>query len=706
MKLRAISLVVLLACLTSRVSFATATYSLQPLPEHSFSAQIITQFIERFHYKKTRLDNEQSEEILKQYLKSLDPNRGFFTQEDVDSFGRYATTLDDALAQGDLEPAFAIFRIYKQRRMERAKFALDTLKLPFKFDKNETYRFDRSEAPWAHNQEALDEIWRKRVKNDVLSLILANKTGKESREILSKRYERIITRSNQFKPEDAYEVFINTYLSTVEPHTGYFSPRSSENFNINMSLSLEGIGAALQTIDEHTVVQRIITGGPADLDGRLKTKDKIVGVAQGHDGEFEDVVGWRIDDVVSLIRGPRDSVVRLQVLPKESGVYGPGKIITIVRNKVKLEKQQAKKKIMEIPSGTIKKRIGVITIPTFYIDFQAYSRGEEDYRSTTRDTRRLLDELMKENVDGIIIDLRNNGGGSLAEAVSLTGLFIKDGPVVQIRNNDGETESNNDTDPGIVYTGPLAVLVNRFSASASEIFAGAIQDYRRGTIVGEPTYGKGTVQSVIDLNRYSRDNDVTLGRLKLTVAQFFRVNGDSTQHRGVIPDIVFPTAEGHSNHGERALKNALAWASIKAADYKPFNSPIKTIDDIKARHEQRIKYDSGFKYLLAQAEVRRSASNKKEVSLLRENRKLEREALETEQNELLNRFRLSRGMKPVDHQNSLIDNEDNDDEADDDIIQEIGLIEVRESASILVDLITKRAESFTRQGDRQALNKL
>jgi len=704
MKFRAIYLVVLLACLTSGVSFATATNSLQPLPEHSFSAQIITQLIERFHYKKTRLDNEQSEEILEQYLKSLDPNRSFFTQEDIDSFGRYATTLDDALARGDLEPTFAIFRIYKQRRMERAKFALDHLKLPFNFDKNETYRFDRSEAPWAHNQEALDEIWRKRVKNDVLALLLTNKTDKESRKILSKRYERIITRSNQFKPEDAYEVFINTYLSTVGPHTGYFSPRSSENFNINMSLSLEGIGAALQTVDEHTVVQRIITGGPADLDGRLKTKDKIVGVAQGHDGEFEDVVGWRIDDVVSLIRGPKDSVVRLQVLPKESGVDGPSIIITIVRNKVKLEEQQAKKKIIEIPSGTIKKRIGVITIPTFYIDFQAHSRGEEDYRSTTRDTRRLVDELIEEKVDGIIVDLRNNGGGSLSEAVSLTGLFIKDGPVVQIRGNDGKTKSNNDTDPGIVYTGPLAVLVNRFSASASEIFAGAIQDYGRGTIIGEPTFGKGTVQSVIDLNRYTQGNDVTLGRLKLTVAQFFRVNGDSTQHRGVIPDIVFPTAEDNANHGERALKNALAWASIKASDYKPFNRPIETIDDIKARHEQRIKSDSGFKYLLAQAEVRRSALDKKEVSLLRKNRKLEREALETEQNELLNRFRLSRGMKSV-HKTSLIDNEDNDNEADDDITEEIELIEVRETASILVDLIAKRAERFTQQVDRQALNK-
>lgn len=705
MKFRAISLVVLLAFLTSGVSFATATNSLQPLPEHSFSAQIITQLIERFHYKKTRLDNEQSEEILEQYLKSLDPNRSFFTQEDIDSFGRYATTLDDALARGDLEPTFAIFRIYQQRRMERAKFALDHLKLPFNFDKNETYRFDRSEAPWAHNQEALDEIWRKRVKNDVLALLLTNKTDKESRKILSKRYERIITRSNQFKPEDAYEVFINTYLSTVGPHTGYFSPRSSENFNINMSLSLEGIGAALQTVDEHTVVQRIITGGPADLDGRLKTKDKIVSVAQGHDGEFEDVVGWRIDDVVSLIRGPKDSVVRLQVLPKESGVDGPSKIITIMRNKVKLEEQQAKKKIIEIPSGTIKKRIGVITIPTFYMDFQAHSRGEEDYRSTTRDTRRLVDELIEEKVDGIIVDLRDNGGGSLSEAVSLTGLFIKDGPVVQIRGNDGKTKSNNDTDPGIVYTGPLAVLVNRFSASASEIFAGAIQDYGRGTIVGEPTFGKGTVQSVIDLNRYTQGNDVTLGRLKLTVAQFFRVNGDSTQHRGVIPDIVFPTAEDNANHGERALKNALAWASIKASDYKPFNRPIETIDDIKARHEQRIKSDSGFKYLLAQAEVRRSASDKKEVSLLRKNRKLEREALETEQNELLNRFRLSRGMKSV-HKTSLIDNKDNDNEADDDITEEIELIEVRETASILVDLIAKRAERFTQQVDRQALNKL
>jgi len=703
MKFRAISLLVFLACLSGGVSFATATNSLQPLPEHRFSAQVITQLIERFHYKKTRLDNEQSEEILEQYLKSLDPNRSFFTREDIDFFGRYATILDDALARGDLEPAFAIFRIYKQRRMERAKFALDHLKLPFNFDKNETFRFDRSEAPWAHNQQALNEIWRKRVKNDVLTLRLTNKADEESRKILSDRYERIITRSNQLKPEDAYEVFINAYLSTVEPHTGYFSPRSSENFNIHMSLSLEGIGAALRTVDEHTVVQRIITGGPADVDGRLKTKDKIVGVAQGHEGEFEDVVGWRIDDVVSLIRGPKDSVVRLQVLPKESGVDGPGKIITIVRNKVQLENQRAKKRIMEISSGTIKKRIGVITIPTFYIDFEAHSRGEEDYHSTTRDTRRLVAELMEAEVDGIIVDLRDNGGGSLSEAVSLTGLFIKDGPVVQIRHNDGTTESNNDIDPGIVYTGPLAVLVNRFSASASEIFAGAIQDYGRGTIVGEPTFGKGTVQSVIDLNRYTRGNDLTLGRLKLTVAQFFRVNGDSTQHRGVIPDIVFPTAKGNSNHGERALKHALAWTSIQAADYKPFNRPIETIDDVKARHEQRIKSDSGFEYLLAQAEVRRSALDRKEVSLLRKDRKLRREALETEQNELLNRFRLARGMKPV-HKTSLTDNEDTDNEADEDITEEIELIEVRETASILVDLIATRAETFSQQLDQHALN--
>ena len=524
---------------------------INPLPEHRISASLITQFIERFHYKDTELNDEQSKTIFKEYLKTLDPNRSFLTAKDIRSFEKYRTTLDDSLNRGDLEPAFNLFRVFNEHRIERANYAIKLLDSKFDFSKDESYLFDRSEAAWAKDQAELNEIWRKRVKNDVLTLTLTHKTEKEIKKTLRKRYQRLITRSEQFTAEDAYEIFINTYLASVEPHTGYFSPRTSKNFDIDMSLSLEGIGAALQTEDEYTVVKRIITGGPADLAGQLHADDKIVGVAQGKKEEMEDVVGWRLSDVVEKIRGPKDSIVRLQVIPKDAGIDGAIKEITIVRNKVKLEEQQAKKSIIEIPNGMGKAKIGVITIPMFYMDFAAYAAGDKDFRSTTRDTQKLIDELVAEKVEGILIDLRNNGGGSLVEAVSLTGLFIKSGPVVQVRNKSGKIDLNEDEDPSIAYTGPLSVLVNRYSASASEIFAGAMQDYGRATIIGEPTYGKGTVQSIVDLNRYV-DEGVTLGKLKLTMAQFFRINGDSTQHRGVVPDIVFPTANQGKNQGEMA----------------------------------------------------------------------------------------------------------------------------------------------------------
>ena len=658
---------------------------LEPLKKHRLSTILITKFVEQYHYKQSRLDDDKSAEIFEEYLTTLDPNHNFFSQQDVDYFSRYKTKLDDALLDGNLGPAFSMFQKLNERRIERANYALARVAEGFDFSIKETFLFDRKDVKWAKDEKALDEIWRRRVKNDYLGMLLDKKDEKEIKATLSKRYERFIKRSNQFKSEDVYEFFINAYLRSLEPHTAYFSPRTSENFNINMSLSLEGIGAALKTVDEHTVVQRIIKGGPADLSHLLHAGDRIIGVGQGK-GKVEDVIGWRIDDVVEKIRGPKDSIVQLHVLPSDSEPGGADKYITITRNKIKLEDQQVKKSVLEVPDGLKTKKIGVIEIPTFYMDFAASARGEKDFSSTTRDTKKIIDELKAENVDGIVVDLRRNGGGSLVEAVSLTGLFIETGPVVQIRNSNGSIKLDEDKDSSIAYSGPLAVLVDRYSASASEIFAGAIQDYGRGTIVGEPTFGKGTVQTIVDLNNYSKNKDDILGRLKITIAQFFRVNGDSTQHRGVVPDIIYPTSVENDDQGERSLANALPWAKISAAQFKPSSQLPVSLAEIKSQHEARVGDDSGFNFLLAQSKLRKEVLDKNSLTLLMSKRKAEREQQKIDRNKRLNEFRESRGLKTV----SLIEdaNKDTSIETNENkaLSEEIHQILLRESAKILVDL--------------------
>lgn len=705
---RYIALLLLLVCYSAGPVTAS-TAELSPLPEHSFSTVLMAKFIDQYHYKKTPLDDALSSAILDQYIETIDPNRSFFTQHDIDSFAKYRHSLDDALRKGDLNPAFKIFQRFNQRSIERAKFSLIRLEQKFDFSLDEVYQFDRSEAAWAKDTSELDEIWRQRIKNDVLTLTLAHKSEEALKKTLRNRYERINTRSKQFKAEDIYEIFTNAYLQTIEPHTAYFSPRTSENFKINMSLSLEGIGALLKTVDEHTVVQRIITGGPADVGDQLHAQDRIIGVGQGDKGEVEDVVGWRIDDVVNLIRGPKDSIVRLQILPKATGVDGPSKTIVITRNKIKLEEQQVKRSIINIPNGEQENRIGVITIPTFYMDFEGRARGDKNYRSTTRDTKALINELIAEDISGIVIDLRSNGGGSLPEAVSLTGLFIESGPIVQIKDNTGEIDSNDDTDKSIAYTGPLVVLVDRLSASASEIFAGAIQDYGRGTILGEPTFGKGTVQTIVDLNRFSGGLDATLGQLKITMAQFFRVNGDSTQHRGVVPDIIFPTAEDNADHGERSLDNALPWAHISAAKFSHYDANEIELDNVKLRHQKRTTADSGFNFLLAQAEARQNIIDKKSVTLLKTQRQQERENQEVAQRERLNLFRISRGLAPVtkEEEEQQAENDDEENPDDEKLTEELKLIKLREAASILVDIITlPHQDVLSQKSPKQAANRL
>jgi len=652
---------------------------LVPDAKHRQVAVIVKTVIERYHYKKQDLDDAWSASILDRYLASLDPNRSFFLQADIDNFALYRSQLDDRLKNADLEPAFTIFRIYRDRVDQRVAHAKRLLQREFDFTIDETYLFDREDAPWPADRAELDDLWRKRVKNDVLGLRMAAKPEEEIRETLEKRYDGIARRVHQFTADDVFQTFINAYTVTLEPHTSYMSPSISENFDISMRLSLEGIGAVLRSENELTEIQSVISGGPAKRSGQLQAGDRIVGVGQGEDGPIEDVRGWRLQEVVERIRGPKGSLVRLQILPKDAGLEGKTKIVSLERDKINLEEQAAKKRIIDDLDGKGEIKIGVIEIPAFYRDFRAEVNGEKDFRSTTRDVRNLLKELKSEGVAGVVIDLRDNGGGSLSEATELTGLFIETGPVVQVRDARGDIEIETDLDASIAYEGPLVVLVNRNSASASEIFAGAIQDYGRGIIIGEPTFGKGTVQSLIELDRFVRDKSVDLGRLRLTMAQFFRINGGSTQHRGVVPDIVYPTAGGAEEHGERGLDHALPWASIQPARYQTQTNP--SVDVLRQRHRERIHGDPGFNLLLAQEDLLSEIRDQKEVTLLESRRKAERDAREKVSLENKNRFRTARGMEPI------TATPDADADPDEKEQEAIGRIQVDEAARILADMI-------------------
>ena len=663
---------------------------IEPGVEHRRATRLITHFLANYHYKKTPLSDELSEKIFERYVDSLDPTRSYFLASDIEEFAPHKSRLDDYLRQADLVPIFELFKRYRVRLEERVQFAKSLLDYPFSFERDESFVFKRDDAPWPADVNAVNEIWRKRVKNDVLSLRLAGKESEDIAETLSKRYEGLARRTAQLAGEDVFQMFINAYTTTIDPHTAYFSPRTSENFKIRMSLSLEGIGAVLQSEDEYTVVRQVVAGGPAAKSDQLHSDDRIVGVGQ-HEEDIVNVIGWRLDDVVDLIRGPKGSIVRLEVLPKAVGPDGPAEVITLTRNTIKLEEQAAKSSIIEIPADrSPMNKIGVIDLPAFYMDFDARARGDSDYRSTTRDVRKLLQELIADNVDGIIVDLRSNGGGSLTEATELTGLFIDKGPVVQVRNSQGRVQLEQDTKSGVAYAGPLAVLVDRNSASASEIFAGAVQDYKRGLIIGEPTFGKGTVQHLVDLNRYDRSMDGQLGQLKATIAQFFRVEGASTQHKGVVPDIVFPTAKHSNDHGERALDNALPWDRIDAARFVPANGSIRSIADIKQRHESRISADNAFAALLEQEMAVSEAEEKVALSLVESVRKAELEKAKTEQRARQNRIRLARGLPPLDDETDVDEEAEEpaeNDEADEEESKALDIV-LREAANVLADFIS------------------
>ncbi len=581
----------------------------------------------RYAYRPRPLDDALSQEVFKRYLEALDGGKQFFTSADVARFGPYKTKMDDAIRSGDLAPAYEIFTVYKQRVTQRVAYARALLKQDFDFTGNQRWDYDREDAPWPADGKELDAIWKKSVMNDWLRLKLAGKKPDDIRKTLDKRYANLQRSINELKTEDVFQTFLNAYTSAIDPHTDYFTPRTAENFNQSMSLSLEGIGAVLQRQDDLVAIREIVPGGPADLSGKLTVGDRIVAVGQGKSGPMTDVIGWRIDDVVAQIRGKKDTQVRIEYIPVEAGIDGKHQTVTITRQKVKLEEQAAKAETITLPADASgpARRIGVIKLPAFYQDFEGRRRNPNDFNSATRDIAKLLAQFKAQGVDGVVMDLRNNGGGSLDEAVELTGLFIDKGPVVQVRESGGRVTVNSDRKTGVSWDGPLAVLINRGSASASEIFAGAIQDYGRGLVIGETSFGKGTVQNMVDLDRWPANEAPRFGSVKLTIAQFFRVAGGSTQHKGVVPDIAFPVSVDASEYGESTYDNALPWTRIAALPHTTYGNFAPLLPRLQALHAARSAKDKEFQWWSEDVAQFRAEAAKKYVSLNETERRAERD---------------------------------------------------------------------------------
>jgi carboxyl-terminal processing protease len=666
---------------------------LEPNMDQRYASNIATRFLTNYHYKRTRLDDDLSSEIFDAYLDLLDPNRIYFLQSDIDGFERYRFLMDDSLRHSDLLSSYEIFNLYTDRVLERVEYSRTRVQQPFDFTIDEEYQYDREDEPWAKDRTELDELWRKRVKNDYLRLKLTDKEPEKIVETLLERYDNLERRITELNSDDVFQFFMNAFAASIEPHTSYLSARNSENFEISMKLSLEGIGALLGRENEYTEISRVVPGGPVSKDGRIKAGDRITAVGQGKDGKMVDIIGWRLDDVVEMIRGPKDTIVRLEVLPEEESVGGPTQIIEIVRDEVKLEEQAATSEIIEMPRGDDSDevvKIGVIDLPVFYLDFNGRAENRPDYRSSTRDVRRLIGELEEQGVAGIVIDLRNNGGGSLLEATTLTGLFIDKGPVVQVRNSNGRISVEEDLESGMAWEGPLAVLVNRYSASASEIFAAAIQDYGRGLVIGETTFGKGTVQSLLDLDDYASSDRPGLGQLKITMAQFFRVNGGSTQNRGVVPDIHFPTWGDPDDHGERAMDNALPWSSIDPARFRSEGDLSQLAAVADYRYRERMDGNQEYEWLMDDIAEYNSHAGEKSVSLLESDG---RERIAKSENKKKAREEQREGGPLLDEESELADSidpalaEDPDAAEEEDGDEEEGPdFLLRESARIVADM--------------------
>jgi len=611
-------------------TFNNDTSALKPKQVYGEEAKVVVSLLDNNHYRKIQLNDSLSSVILDQYVKTLDNNKTYFTTGDLAGFEKYRFTLDDRTKAQDVSPAYEIYAVFKKRFKERLNYVLtDLINQNFEFSTDEYYETDRDKEPWSKSTAELDDVWRKIIKSQVLSLKLTNKNSEDIKKVLKERYERFVKSMGQFNSEDVFSMYMNCITEAYDPHTNYFSPKAADSFKQSMSLSLEGIGARLQTDNDYTKVIETIAGGPAEKSNLIHANDRITGVAQGEKGDMVDVVGWRVDDVVKLIKGPKGTKVRLQILPATMGVNGPPVEITLVRDKIKLEDQQAKKSIINYQKDDKTLKLGVITLPSFYLDFEGYQKGDPNYASTSRDVQKLIKQLQTEGIDGIVLDLRNNGGGALAEAIELTGLFIKNGPVVQVKNSANKIEVGADDDPSIIYNGPLVVLTNRFSASASEIFAGAIQDYHRGVVVGESTYGKGTVQTVIDLNKFISDSADKVGELKLTFQKFYRVTGSSTQHKGVTPDIKLPTALNPEQFGESSNPSALPWDEIRGTLYQ--KTPVindKIVAGLNKSYHERLKHDVALERFAAETEETRKSLSDTRISLNEAVRKKEMEEAE------------------------------------------------------------------------------
>ncbi|MFC3023960.1 carboxy terminal-processing peptidase [Vibrio zhugei] len=599
---------------------------LKPESQQSIAAKRVTSRFTRSHYKHFSLDNQFSQKIFNRYLKMLDYNRNIFTQADIDSFHSWSTQIDDQLKAGNNEIAFKLYNLSQQKRYERYQYALSLLDKKMSFDKNESIQLDRSEAAWPKNVAELDDLWRKRVKYDALNLKLAGKDWPEIKKTLTKRYNNAIKRLSQTHSEDVFQIYMNAFARSIDPHTSYLSPRSAKQFQTDMNLSLEGIGAVLQASDDYTEIRSLVKGGPAEKSHKLSKGDKIIGV--GQDGEkIVDVVGWRLDDIVDLIKGPKGTKVKLQILPDSKGAKSH--VVTIVRDKIRLEDRAVKSEVKTVDGH----KIGVLEVPSFYVGL-------------SKDTDKLIEKLKAKHVDGIVVDLRNNGGGALTEAIGLSGLFIKSGPVVQVRDSYGRVNIDSDTDGKEAYSGPMTVLINRYSASASEIFAAAMQDYGRAVILGENSYGKGTVQQHRSLNHIYDVFDDPLGYVQYTIQKFYRIDGGSTQEKGVKPDIAFPTPIDPKDTGESVEDNALPWDSIAKADYRPVHNDRDLIKELTTQHKARIAHDREFGFIAEDIAKYKKEKDDKFLSLNEQVRQKKAEEADSEQLQRVNERRKADGKKP------------------------------------------------------------
>ncbi|WP_280540094.1 carboxy terminal-processing peptidase [Chromohalobacter sp. 11-W] len=651
-----------------------------PTDEQRQAAAEVAESLRYGHYADINLDDEWSSRAFQRYLDVLDPQRAYLLARDVKDFQDLDSSFDEALDEGKLERVYELYARYQERLEARLKWMIERLDDGSNFDYqgNERLALDREDESWAQGPDALDRLWEKRLKNAALTQSLSAPEEDDAKDIiktLRDRYENQLSRVEQTNAEDVLVLFLNAVTGTVDPHTSYLSPSQSESFDIQMKLSLEGIGALLQSEGEYVKVSSLVPGGPADKGNALEPADRIVAVGQGEDGEMVNVVGMRLDEVVDLIRGPKGSTVRLDVIPAKAVDVTRTHTVRITRDTVKLEDQAAQSEVVTVTRDGEDHKVGVIDVPTFYVDFDAWQAGDNDYRSSTRDVAKEIDKLKQENVEGIVLDLRNNGGGALQEANSLIGLFIDRGPTVQVRDARGRINLYGDSDRGAHYDGPLTVLVNRLSASASEIFAGAIQDYGRGLVVGNQTFGKGTVQTL---------NDLSHGQIKLTRAKFYRITGESTQLRGVEPDITFPSLIGKDEIGESALDNALPWDKVRSVQYRQYGEPQRYLDTLQAKHDERAKQDPNFVYLEREATLAKQLKEQRtSISLNREQRQREMDAQEAEQLSLENQRRKALGLDQLEEWTDARESDDPEDKEEDD--KPVDRAQVIEAAEILLD---------------------